>query len=67
MIAKKMCNDVSFEIEYDDIPLYFKLIVLFYADDTVVFGTDELYQKLIHLIINFENSKIMIFETRQEQ
>ena len=27
--------------QYDDITLYLKLFVLLYADDTVVFGTDE--------------------------
>ena len=31
----------NFEFQYDDITLYLKLFVLLYADDTVVFATDE--------------------------
>ena len=30
-----------FEFQYDDITLYKELLVLLYADDTVVFGTDK--------------------------
>ena len=50
----------------------------FYADDTVVFGTDEKefqnnldmfyeYSELWHLSVNFDKTKIMIFGTRQDQ
>ena len=58
--------------------MYLKLLVLLYADDTVVFGTDEKefqnnldmiykYSELWHLSINFDNTKIMIFGTPQDQ
>ena len=51
---------------------------MLYADDTVVFGTDEKefqnnldmfyeYSELWHLSINFDKTKIMIFGTRQDQ
>ena len=52
--------------------------MLLYADDTVVFGTEEKefqnnldmfyeYSELWHLSINFDKTKIMIFGTRQDQ
>ena len=52
--------------------------MLLYADDTVGFDTDEeefqnnldlFYQhsELKHLSINFDKTKIMIFDTRQDQ
>ena len=52
--------------------------MLLYADDTVVFGTDEKefqnnldifyeYSELWHLSIKFDKTKIMIFGTRQDQ
>ena len=52
--------------------------MLLYADDTVVFGTDEKefqnnldmfykYSELWHLSVNFDKTKIMIFGTRQDQ
>ena len=52
--------------------------MLLYADDTVVFGTDEkefqnnfdvfyAYSELWHLSVNFDKTKIMIFGTRQDQ
>ena len=61
----KSCNGVNFEFQYDDLPLYLKLLVLLYADDTVVFGTDEKefqnnsdmiyeFSELWHLSINFD-------------
>ena len=40
-LCDKCCNGVNFECQYDDITLYSKLLVLLYAIDTVVFGTDE--------------------------
>ena len=36
----KCWNCVDFEFQYDDILLYWKLRILLYADDTVVFGND---------------------------
>ena len=52
--------------------------MLLYADDTVVFGTDEMkfpnnldmfdeYSELWHLSINFDKTKIMSFGPRQDQ
>ena len=52
--------------------------MLLYADETVVFGTDEKefqnnldmfyeYSELWHLSVNFDKTKIMIFGTRQDQ
>ena len=77
-LCDKSCNGVNFEFQYDDITLYLKLLVLLYADDTVVFGTDEKefqnnldmfyeYSELWHLSVNFDKTKIMIFGTRQDQ
>ena len=73
-LCDKSCNGVNFELQYDDIILYLKLLVLLYVDDTVVFGTDEKdldmcyeYSELWHLSINFDKTKIMIFGTRQNQ
>ena len=58
--------------------LYLKLFVLLYADDTVIFGTDENdiqkkldmffeYSELWYLNINYDKTKIMIFGTRCDQ
>ena len=58
--------------------LYLELLVLLYADYTVVFGTDEKgfqnnldvlygYSELWHVSINFDKTKIMLFGTRQDQ
>ena len=52
--------------------------MLLYADDTVVFGTDEKefqnkfdlfneYSELWHLSTNFDKTKMMIFGTRQDK
>ena len=35
-LCDKSSNGVNFEFQYDDITLYLKLLVLLYADDTVV-------------------------------
>ena len=62
----------------DNISTYIKLFVLLYADDTVIFGTDEVsfqynlnvfyeYSKAWKLDINFDKTKIMIFGTRNEE
>ena len=67
-LCDKSCNGVNFELQYDDITLYLKLLVLLYADDTVVFGTDEKefqnnldmfyeYSELWNLSINFDKTK----------
>ena len=54
------------------------MLLLLYANDTVVFGTDEKkfqnnlhmfykYSELWHLSIYFDKTTIMIFGTRQDQ
>ena len=40
-LCDKSCNCVNFELQYDDITLYLKMLVLLLADDTDVFCTDE--------------------------
>ena len=40
-LSVKKCYGVKFEFQYDDITLYLKVFVYFYADETIVFGTDE--------------------------
>ena len=66
-LCDKNCNGVNFKLQYDDITLYLKLFVLLYADDTVVFGTDEKefqnnldmfdeYSELWYLSINFDKT-----------
>ena len=63
----KSCNGVNFEFQYDDITLYLKLRVLLYAENTVIFCTDEKefqnnldmfyeYSELWHLSINFDKT-----------
>ena len=49
----KSCSGVNFELQYDELTLYLKLLVLLYADDTVVFGTDEK---------EFQNNSDMFYE-----
>ena len=69
-LCNKSCNGVNFEFRYIDITLYLKVLVLLFADDTVVFGTDEKefqnnldmfykYSELWHLSVNFDKTKIM--------
>ena len=50
-------SGVNLELEFDDLTLFLKLFVLLYADDTVIFGTDE---KQFHDNLNlfFEYTKI---------
>ena len=66
------------EFKYDDITLCLKLLVLLYAADTVVFGTDEKdfqnivdifveYSELWLLSINFDKTKRIAFRARQDQ
>ena len=59
----------------DQITVYFQQLILLYADDTVIFGTDpETFQHNLNcfyeysanwkLDINFRKSKIMVFDIR---
>ena len=81
--ATKVAMVLTFEFQYDYITLHMKLLVLLYADNTVVFATDEKefqnnldtfyeytfyeYSELWRLSINFNKTKIMIIGTRQDQ
>ena len=40
-LSDKSCNGVNLELKYDDMCLYLKSFALLYADETVIFGTDE--------------------------
>lgn len=71
------CTGINLEMPNDDIIAYIKLYILLYADDTVIFGTDEVnfqhnlnvffeYSKTWKLDINFEKTKILIFGTRND-
>ncbi|MCG8113215.1 MAG: reverse transcriptase domain-containing protein [Candidatus Thiodiazotropha taylori] len=77
-LTDKQCNGVNLEFQSDGIILYLKLFVLLYADDTVIFGTDETefqknldmffeYTRLWELDINYNKTKIMIFGSRCDQ
>ena len=61
----------------DDLSTYIKIFVLLYADDTVIFGTDEVsfqnnlnaffeYSQIWKLDINFDKTKILVFGTRND-
>ena len=64
-------------LRYEQVILFLKIFVLFYADDTVIFGTDENifqqnldafyeYTKSWKLDIIFSKTKVMIFGTRND-
>ena len=40
-LEEKNCTGINLEMPTDNISTYIKLFVLLYADDTVIFGTDE--------------------------
>ena len=69
------CNGINIESSDQEISIYLKLLVLLYADDTVIFGTDAVafqeslnhfyeYTRLWKLNINYTKTKIMIFGIR---
>ena len=70
-------SGVNLELKFDDLTLFLKLFVLLYADDTVIFVTDEKqfqdnlnlffeYTKIWKLDVNFDKTKVMIFRTRND-
>ena len=78
VLEEKNCTGINLEMPTDNISTYIKLFVLLYADDTVIFGTDEVsfqynlnvfyeYSKAWKLDINFDKTKIMIFGTRNDE
>ena len=61
----------------DDVNTYIQLFILLYADDTVIFGTDETefqnnlnafyeFSNMWRLDINYDKTKILIFGTRND-
>ena len=69
------CNGIEVNMGGDQIELFLKLMVLLYADDTVILGTDAEnfqnnlnifydYTKQWNLNINYNKTKIMIFGAR---
>ena len=69
------CKGIPLDYEDDDISMYLEILILLYADDTVIFGTDPNsfqgnlnafyeYCKLWKLQINFNKTKIMVFGMR---
>ena len=73
----RSCPGISLEFVSEDLYFYLKLLVLLYADDTVIFGTDEIsfqknldvfyeYAKMWKLDINYDKTKVLIFGTRND-
>ena len=74
-LVQQNCSGINLTLQDDQLTVYFKLLVLLYADDTVIFGTDpESFQHNLDcfyeysdrwkLNINFDKTKIMIFGIR---
>ena len=67
----------NLDLRYDQLTIFLKIFVLLYADDTVIFGTDENqfqanldlffeYATTWKLDINYDKTKIMTFGTRND-
>ena len=78
-LTTRNCSGIDLEFTSDDVNMYIQLFVLLYADDTVIFGTDETefqnnlndfyeYSKIWRLDINYryDKTKILIFGTRND-
>ena len=76
-LNQNSCNGIDLEIPDEPISRYIKMFVLLYADDTIIFGTNEEhfqdnlnifyeYSKTWKLEINFDKTKILIFGTRND-
>ena len=74
-LQQNHCTGINLESSDLDVTIYLKLLVLLYADDTVIFGTNAKdfqknldtfydYTNLWKLKINYEKTKIMIFGIR---
>ena len=53
LLFNKSFNAVNVKFQYDDITLYLKLLVLLYADNTVVFGTDDDFQNNLNMFYEY--------------
>ena len=71
------CSGINLEFVSEDLYSYLKLLVLLYADDTVIFVTDKTsfqknldifyeYAKIWQLNINYHKTKVLIFGTRND-
>ena len=76
-LSENNSSGINLKMSADDISTYIKIFVLFYADDTVIFGTDEVnfqnnlnaffkYSQIWKLDINFDKTKILVFGTRND-
>ena len=73
-LSTRNCSGIDLEFTSDDVNMYIQLFVLLYADDTVIFGTDETefqnnlnafyeYSNMWRLDINYDKTIILIFGT----
>ena len=73
-LMTKQANGVNCDINYEDVSVYIKILVLLFADDTVLFGTNEAdlqytldlfqhYCEHMKLIVNVSKTKIVIFSS----
>ena len=71
-LVSKNVSSIGLDVNTDEIHIFLKLLLLLYADDTVIFSDDrdqlqnELnvfddYCKKWHLTVNIEKTKIVIF------
>ena len=69
------CFGIDLEIKHDDITNFLKIMILLYADDTVIFAMDPAsfqrnlnvfieYTRLLKLSVNYSKTKLMIFGYR---
>ena len=76
-LSENNCSGINLKMSNDDLSTYIKIFVLLYADDTVIFGTDEVsfqinlnaffeYSQIWKLDINFDETKILVFGTRND-
>ena len=76
-MANNGATGLNLDLNYDQLTIFLKIFVLLYADDTVIFGTDENqfqanldlffeYATTWKLDINYDKTKIMIFGTRND-
>ena len=73
-LMTKQANGVNCDKNYEDVSVYIKILVLLFADDTVLFGTNEAdlqytldlfqhYCEHMKLTVNVSKTKIVIFSS----
>ena len=55
-LVQQNCSGINLTLQDDQLTVYFKLLVLLYADDTVIFGTDP--ESFQHNLDCFTNTQI---------